>query len=149
MLETALILPLFLVLLMGIIEFGWYSAVASATTSASREAARYGSTVGTAPSGSQRYIDCDGIRDAGRRTTSPLITLANSDIVITYDDGLGTAVAVPCASMASRPAASDVKRFDRVVVSVTVEYQAITPLMRVFVGSADLVSIDRRSIVKP
>ena len=149
LLEVAIILPIFLVVLMAVIEFGWYAAVASATTSASREAARYGSTVGTGGGGSERYIDCDGIRNAGRSTTSPLITLDDADIVVSYDDGFGTATAQPCVSTASRPAKSDLVRFDRVVVTVTVEYRALTPLMGPFIGTTDLVSTDRRSIVKP
>lgn len=147
--EVALILPIFLLSLVAVLEFGWYVAVSSATTTASREAARYGSTVGVTGGGDPHYIDCDGIRAAARRFTTPLITLADSDIDITYDDGTGTPVASACVSSGSRPTASQLERFDRVVVEVTVAYQPITPLLAPFIGTPTLTSLDSRSIAKP
>lgn len=148
--EVALVLPIFLVTLLAVIELGHFAAVAAATGSASREAARYGSTVGTVGSPAvERYRDCDGIRDAARRTTGALIALTDSDIEVTYDDGASTPVAVACESAASRPDASAIDRWDRVVVQVTARYQPLVPLLQPLIGTHDLVSIDRRSIVKP
>jgi Flp pilus assembly protein TadG len=145
--EFGLVLPFVLLTFMAILEFGWYAAVAAATASASREAAHYGSTVGTDGSinPGPHYIDCAGIRAAARSTTGPLITLTDAQIAITYEGG-----AIPCASGASRPAAADIDRFDRVVVTVTVNYAPLTPIFPTFVpGPYDIVSVDRRSIVKP
>lgn len=146
--EVGLTLPIFLLTLLAVIEFGWFSAVAAATTSASREAARFGSTVGETGLGDPHYIDCPGIRAAARATTQSLIQLSDLDIEITYDDG-ATAKAVPCQSNASRPAKDDLERWDRVVVKVTVEYSPLVPLLEPLIGTHDLVSIDRRSIGKP
>jgi Flp pilus assembly protein TadG len=147
--EVALILPIFILSLVAVVEFGWYAGVTSAATTASREAARYGSTVGTNGSGDPHYIDCAGIRAAAREITTPLITLTDAQIEITYDDGTGTSVATPCVSTASRPAVSDLDRFDRVIVEVTVVYQPITPLLSSIIGTPTLVSRDSRSIAKP
>ena len=144
MVEVGLILPIFLITLLAIVEFGWYSAVAAATSSASREGARYGSTVGDDPVA--HYIDCDGIRAAARSTTDPLITLADSDITITYDNGTGTPVASECD--ATPPLESELDRWDRIVVRVEVTYEPLVPLLDALIGTHELVSIDRRSIVK-
>jgi Flp pilus assembly protein TadG len=149
MVEVGLILPIFLITLLAIIEFGWWAAVASATGSASREAARYGSTVGTVGTPAvERYRDCPGIRNAARSTTGALLNLPDGDIIITYDNGSGTAVAVPCVSIASRPDADQIDRWDRVVVEVRVTYDPLVPIFDVLIGTRQLVSIDRRSIVK-
>jgi len=147
--EAALVLPIFILSIVAILELGWYAAVASATTTASREAARYGSTVGVAADGQPHYIDCGGIRAAAGSNTNPLITLADSDIDVWYDDGTGVAVAEPCMSSASRPLAEDLQTFDRVVVTVRVVYEPITPLLQGIIGTPTLTSLDARSIAKP
>ena len=147
--EVGLILPIFLITLLAIVEFGWWAAVASATGSASREAARYGSTVGTVGAPAvERYRDCAGIRNAARNTTAALIDLPDADIDITYDNGSGTAVAVPCMSAGSRPTADQLDRWDRVVVEVHLTYDPLVPIFDALIGTRELVSIDRRSIVK-
>ncbi len=46
-LEFALALPIFLLLVMGVFEFGRLLAVASSVYTAAREGARYGSATGT------------------------------------------------------------------------------------------------------
>ena len=60
--EFALVMPIFLTLLMGIVEFGRLMIIYSGAATASREAARYGASVGTSPSGIEHFRDCDGIR---------------------------------------------------------------------------------------
>jgi Flp pilus assembly protein TadG len=142
--EFGLILPFVLLTLMAILEFGWYAAVSAATVSASREAARFGATVGgTAPN--YNYVNCTAIRNAARATTGPLITLADADIQITYDNGAGGSKGTCPVSAAS------LNRFDRVIVRVEVDYTPLTPIFSVFVGPGpyELVSVDRRSIAKP
>ena len=67
MVEFALALPLFLLLLFGVIEFGRVLMTFSAVFSAAREAARYGAAVGTAESGVQFDHDCVGMREAATR----------------------------------------------------------------------------------
>ena len=49
--EFALVLPILLVLMMGLIEFGRLLFIYSAAATASREAVRYGSAAGENPGG--------------------------------------------------------------------------------------------------
>lgn len=65
MLEFALALPIFLLLVLGVIEFGRLLAVVISVTTAAREAARYGSAAGV--TGEMYYQDCKGMRDAAKR----------------------------------------------------------------------------------
>jgi hypothetical protein len=139
--EVGLMLPIFLLTLLAVIEFGWYTAVSAATSSASREAARYGSTVGDP--GDPHYVDCDGILAAAQETTESLISLDGSNVEITYEDETLTPIALKtCATMTE----AELERWYRVVVEVTVEYEPLVPLLRPIIGTHDLVSIDRRSI---
>lgn len=145
--EFALVVPIVLLLIIGIAEFGWFMATTSATVSASREAARYASSVGD-DGGTARYVDCAGIRQAARDATSTILTLTDEQIRVTYDDGAGGASTSACAPLGTGPVASEVDRFDRVIVEVRASYTAMTPLGQIFLGSRDLVSVDRRSIGK-
>ena len=64
--EFALAIPIFLLLIFGIFEFGRVILTYASVFSASREAARYGASiedVGSIP----RYKDCTGIEEAARR----------------------------------------------------------------------------------
>ena len=152
MVEVALVLPIFIFTQMAVLEMGYFVAVGSAVSSASREAARYGATVGTNSETPpvEHYIDCAGIRAAARQTSGALVNLSDAQITIKYDNGLNPPVAqaVPCVSTGSRPAEGDIERWDRVIVEVVHTYQPITPFLRPILGSTEMNSIDRRSIVK-
>ena len=67
LMEFALALPLFLLLLFGVIEMGRLLMTFSAVFSAAREAARYGAAVGTTDAGVQLDHDCAGMREAAIR----------------------------------------------------------------------------------
>lgn len=67
MVEFALALPIFLLLVFGVIEFGRLLMTFSAVFSAAREAARYGSAVGTSANGMSFFRDCAGMREAAVR----------------------------------------------------------------------------------
>src|SRR5689334_6177028 len=86
--EFALILPVLLLLILGVIEMGRLRAIYSGISSGARQAVRYGSVAGDsepAACGVQPYyLDCAGIRDTARRA-SPLLSLDNSEIDIAYD----------------------------------------------------------------
>ena len=87
MVEFALALPIFLLLVLGVIEFGRLLMTYSAVFSAAREASRYGAAVGTNPLGVPFDHDCDGIRAAavrvgglgGVRTNSIAIRMLGPD----------------------------------------------------------------------
>jgi hypothetical protein len=142
---VGLILPIFILTVVAVLEFGYFAAVASAVNTASREGARYGSTVDDT-SGTPHYLDCDGIRDHARDLSDVLATMADADIVIRYQSEAGTMYGFTCDD---GPDVDDLERFDRVVVEVTYEYSPVTPVIGGIIGDRTLVSIDRRSIMKP
>lgn len=145
--EFALALPLFLVLIFGIIDFGRLIAMQSAAVTASREGARYGAAVG--PNGGvNRYVDCAGIKQAARAGTQALITLGDDQIEVSYVDGGGSSVTASCPPHGAGPVEAEIDPLDRIVVEVTLQFEAITPVVRAMVGPIDVVSVDRRTIVK-
>src|SRR5688500_7461056 len=87
--EFALVIGVVLLLFMGVVDFGRMIAMHAAAVTASREAARFGSAVGEVSPGLERYRSCDDIRSAARKVTGGVITLAESDILVTYDAGPG------------------------------------------------------------
>lgn len=88
MVEFALVLPMLLLLLYGILEAGRLLFIYSTVVTASRQAVRYGSATGqglvstTVP----RYQDCAGIREAAQRVDY-LNAFDDADIHIYHDDG--------------------------------------------------------------
>lgn len=138
--EFAVILPLLLTLVAGIIEFGRLAATYAAVSSASREGARFGAAVGNSGEGTvARYEDCLGIRDAARRIASAFTDIEYSNIQIYYDTGPGTAVYAAC-----KPPVGTVQLGDRIVVKVEVTYK---PLLIGF-DPIQVISEAKRTIVK-
>jgi Flp pilus assembly protein TadG len=86
--EFALVLPIFLLLLFGIIEMARLVFFYSSVYTASREAARYGAGSGLITSSTtvHYYEDCTGIK-ARAVNVGKLVGLAASDVTITYDHG--------------------------------------------------------------
>ncbi|NOY98942.1 MAG: hypothetical protein GXP40_07040, partial [Chloroflexi bacterium] len=108
MVEFAIVLPILLLILFGIIEFGHLLFVYSSVVTASREAARYGSAAGSADGWTPYYLDCDGIRETARRT-GILANIQDENIAIMYDDGVNT-YSTTC------PPSDDVHLADRIVI---------------------------------
>ena len=116
--EFALILPLMLLLMWGIIEFGRLLVVYTEVSNAAREAVRYGVAHGTDIASDPRYLDCEGIRDAGKAVTA--ITLLEDDnFAIAYDRG-GGGIFDTC------PPSTQVGFGNRLIITVT---QQIRPLI--------------------
>jgi hypothetical protein len=84
--EFALILPILILVMLGLMEFGRLIFIYTAVNSAGREAARYGVAVGDGAGGIPRYIDCAGIR-AAAKTVGSFAGMQDADITITYDYG--------------------------------------------------------------
>lgn len=124
MLEFALVFPVLIVLVYGIVELGRLLFIYSALTTASREAARWGSAAGPGlTADTPKYNDCLGIRTAARRSAI-LMSLTDGNITIHYDGGPDTAD----GSKGMSCPASSVKLGDRIVVSVTSYYAPIMPV---------------------
>jgi Flp pilus assembly protein TadG len=145
--EFALILPLFALLLAGIFDVARIMTIHGAAVTASREGARYGAAVGDNAGGTPRYVDCAGIRAAVRNASSTLFTLSDSQIRVSHDNGAGTPRSQACTPHGTGPVEGEIQNLDRVLVQVTVQYQAVTPLVNALVGPITLVSLDRRTIV--
>src|SRR5262245_23877242 len=85
--EFALVLPILLLVLFGIIDMGWIAFNFSQLYNGVREGVRYGSVKGFNPAVTQ-YTDCAGIRAAlVRQAGFSGIQATTTQIDITYDDG--------------------------------------------------------------
>jgi len=126
LLEFALALPVFLMLLFGIMEAGREIFFYAAIFSASREAARYASASGFIPSSTtvHYYQDCQGIYDQAKKIAVGA-KLVNSDITISYDSGsVNNKLGTTC------PIATDLQTGNRVVVVVSKAYKSsILPIL--------------------
>jgi hypothetical protein len=96
MVEFAIVLPILLLLLYGILEAGRLLFIYSTIVTSSRQAVRYGSATGQGQdytalggpnnTGIPRYQDCYGIRLAAQRVDF-LNAVQDNDIIIQWDDG--------------------------------------------------------------
>ncbi len=126
MVEFALILPLMLLLISGIIEFGRMLSIYNSVSNAAREAARYGSVVGDPGNGATYYfLDCTGMRDSAKRA-SAFAVLTDPDITIVYDHGSGSSFGACAQGVQPSPSITNA---DRVVITVTATYAPILPLL--------------------
>ena len=131
--EFALVLPLLLLLISGIVEFGRMFAIYNGVSNASREAVRWGSVVGDSDpdqDGTQYYfLNCSGIRAAARRSAI-LTVLADNDIVIAYeeanDDGGFTQIGNCVQNTQPNPS---IENGYRIVVTISATYSPILPLL--------------------
>jgi len=140
--EFALVLPLLLLVMFAVIELGRLLFIYSAVSTASREAARYGSAAGDAGGYVPHYRDCAGIRAAARRIGN-LANITDGDISISYDHGPATTV---FSSVCPPPAGQDVVLGDRIIVEVVAAYQPIVPLVNL--PAFPISSSTSRTIIK-
>lgn len=142
MVEFALVIPILLLLVFGIIEAGRLLFLYSAVLSSSREAARYGSASGEMSGSLRYYADCDGIRNAAMRI-GRFAGVSATDVSISYDHG-------PTSSspFAICPLAADeqIALTDRVIVQVVSSWQPLLPIVNF--QPVPISSITRRTIIK-
>lgn len=142
--EMALILPILLMVLLGIFEFGRYISETNTVVNASREAARYAIATGPGNGGVPRYADCDGMRTSARQF-GVLGGPQDGDITLEYEDDTGT-VFLACSASSVTP--GDVENGDRIVVTVSRPFQVITPIVGIFLDGLVIESTTKRTIVK-
>lgn len=142
MAEFALTLPLLLVLVFGVIEFGRLLFFYSAVTTGTREAARYGAGSGLGSGSGARYQDCQGIRGAAKRI-SGLAGINDGDIAIAYDKGPGETSLGSCPVGGTGPA---LELGDRIIVTVSTQYQPVVPIVNI--PPIQINSVARRTILK-
>ena len=143
MVEFALVMPILMLMLFGIFEVGRMIYVYSAVNNASREAARFGSTVGYDDYGEIKYKHCAGIREMARRSAY-FLDLQDSAITITYDHGPTTTSTPSTIPFHTCTGDIDPGYFvtsgDRIVITVTAQYTPYTKLVpwgaRTFISSS-------------
>ncbi len=150
--EFAIVLPVVLMVVFGIIEVGFLIFSYSSVNSASREAARYGIAIGDVGAG-QRYYDCTGIVTAGMRI-GRFAGMDTSDFTIVYDngpdegDGSYMQKYSSCADLASHNGADTIRFGDRIVVTVNHDYHPIVSIMGLNINPFTMTSTSSRTIVK-
>jgi hypothetical protein len=138
--EFALVLPLLLLVMLGLIEVGRLLFTFSVVFSSVREAARYGSAAGDVGNYVPHYLDCNGIRAAAKRLGS-MAGVQDQHITISYDHGPNTSTfANTC------PPSVPVQLGDRIVVQITAYYQPLLPLVRI--PPMPITSAAARTIIK-
>jgi Flp pilus assembly protein TadG len=124
MVEFAIVLPILMALLVGILEVGRMVFIYAAVTNASREASRYASAVGREDTyGYEKYRYCQGIQNAAKHSAF-LISL--SRIQILYDKG---STVLTCDATIGEDADISVDSGDRVIVTVEADYKPMLKLL--------------------
>lgn len=144
MVEFAMTLPLLLMLVLGIFEFGRLLFVYSSVISAAREAARYGAASGeiTPLSGVPYYADCNGIRAAARRIGG---IAGINQINIWYEAENATDPTVFSPKGTCGAASGPIELGDRIAVEVIATFrpmQGIVPMPNI-----NIRSIVRRTLI--
>lgn len=122
MVEFALILPILLLVVYGMLEVGRLIFMYTIVANASRDAVRYGSATGLNISGTtERYRDCAGILDAAQNA-DVLDFIEDTDIAIQFDHGPGTGAFSGCPP-------GMVINGDRIQVVVTAYFTPIVPIV--------------------
>ncbi len=146
MVEFAIVLPILLLLLYGLLEAGRLLFIYSSVVTASRQAARYGSTTGQGvnwgPSGPNnstvyRYNDCYGIKQAARKAD---FLKAIADITISFDNPSGT-----CSGNTGGFTASNTNE-SRIIVTVRGRFTSLVPKIVPFFDR-DIIATSRRTIL--
>jgi len=142
MVEFALVLPILLLIIYGLLEVGRLIFIYSTVVSASREAARYGSATGLNQDGTKmRYNDCAGIQAAAYNVD--FLRVINI-IVIQYDHGPktlppeGPIPGYPPPFSSCPP--GSIQTGDRIVVQVSATFTplaAIVPLNPITITSSN------------
>lgn len=129
--EFALILPLFLLLLMGIIEFSYAFIVYTSMFNAAREGTRYGMV---------NALERANIQSAAEGKLL-LVDPSQVDVNVAYDQGPGTDPSDVFTDT------NRVQIGDRVLVHVAYDLPTLTPIIRPFASSFHIESRAARTIV--
>jgi Flp pilus assembly protein TadG len=144
MVEFAIVLPVLLMLLFGIIEASRMIFMYAMVVNASRDAVRYASAYGVGDDGYVKYSDCRQIREIAKRSGFLLnlsMNATSGDIRITYDNGnlpnptkivteVSAGNACDLSTLGEDPqVVGNVDSGDRVTVKVTAQYKPLVPLL--------------------
>jgi len=141
MVEFALILPVLLLIVLGLIETGRLIFIYSSVTNAAREAARYGSATGNSDNGIPRFMDCDEIINAAVRVGF-IGSVQPGDVTITYDNGPGTASLGGCP-----PNNAAIQTGTRILVEVESTFDTVVPGLLPY-GNLQIGAESNRTIIR-
>jgi len=141
MVEFAIVLPLLLLLLYGLLEAGRLLFMYSTIVTASRQAVRYGSATGEGSTpGVPRYQDCAGIRLAAQKIDF-LNAFDDEDIIIQHDSGPGDLSPITyCTVPPGGPSPTSDNSFtpsgntQRLIVSIAGDFNPIVPKIVPFIA---------------
>lgn len=149
--EFALVMPQLLLMLMGVIEFGWLVFNYTELYNGLREALRYGSVPSftTTPS----YEDCAGIR-ASIRNTAPQLGIPDNEITIQYDSGNYTNVMVADCQKGGpggtfEPSGTTIQAGERIIVTIKHQGQFLTPVISTFAPNGFNISFTAARTIFP
>lgn len=146
--EFALVIPILLLMIMGIVDFGWMVFNYAQLYNSMREGLRYGTVPGTG--GTAQYYDCAGIKSTITNLAG-LSGIKATDITITYDSGVPNSMGVANTQVGtcdssfspSLPAPRNkVLNGDRIVIHMNVAVPFLTPFIRVMFPSGLAITFD-------
>ncbi len=145
LLETAIIIPILIAFVFGLVEFGRYVALTSTVTNASREAARYAVATGIGTGTGPRYADCDGMREAAGKF-GVVAQLSDGQVTLDYDKGPSSSVFLSCEGSSVDP--GSIKTGDRIVATVSVPFRTTAPFFDSLIGPQTVSVQTTRTINK-
>lgn len=142
--EFAIVLPVLMLVMVGILEVGRMVFFYAAVNNASREAARYASAYGLNDDlpGVEKYKDCDGIKEMATRSAffTPLT------ITIDYDHGSTATTFDTCdGATDSAVVVNSGTDIDRATVTVSANYSPMVNLIPI--SSRTFTSTSSRTIL--
>ena len=137
-LEFALVFPIFLFLILAIIEIAHLMFFYNSVAVASLEASRFGAGMGpSGTTGLSNWQDCQGIRDAAKRIGT-VLGLQDSDIQISFEDAYGNPLqtvdsngnsVAPCTGSSGSIKLIGLGYW--ITVKVTAHYEPLVPLINI------------------
>ena len=124
--EFALVIPILLFVVYGLLEAGRLLFIYSSTVTAARQAVRYGAVTGVSDGGYPRYQDCAGIR-AAARNVGFINNFPDAGFDIVFDSGPDTVVKATCNGVDYL--GYQAENGDRLVVSVSTTFVPILSLL--------------------
>lgn len=141
--EFAIVLPVLILIVVGLMEVGRLIVIYAGVTNASREAARYGSVVGR-DNGYYKYQYCDGIKDKAIKSAF-MIAPADLTITVEYDNGGSAPAVVDTCNGSVDTNVAFVSGVTRVKVTVTAVYR---PMVRIVpIPQRVFTSVSARTIL--
>lgn len=143
--EYAIVAPLMLLLLFGVVESSRLAYTYSQVWTAAREGARVATTVGDADGdGTPNYLDCDEML-AAALSKAVGTGLQPGHMTVTLTSG---AASETCDSLAPAPISIDVDSGASVDVEVQLSYEPLLPVIGAFFDGLDISSTQSRSVYR-